>query len=68
MNTHQKSPTGTIPREVSEAISRALRYLEGEAEIIGMKRLGALIRIAAIEADDLSMEPDCRGAGNNEKK
>ena len=68
MSTRQKYPIEAIPKEVYEAISQALRYLESEAETIGMKRLGALIRLAAIEADDLSIEPDCRRAPNNGKR
>jgi len=68
VSTSQKYPIEEIPKEVSEAISRALRYLESEAEAIGMERLGALIRLAAIEADDLSIGPDCRRTPNNGKR
>ena len=57
-------PLKETPQSVSKSISSALFYLEGEAEKIGMRRLAAQIRIAAIEAqvftDDLSSHSSSR--------
>lgn len=57
-------PNKETPQSVSQSISSALFYLEGEAEIIGMRRLAAQIHLAAIEAqvltDDLSSQSSSR--------
>jgi len=54
---HQNSISmDSTPEQIPASISRALSFLEREADTIGLERLAALIRLAAIEADDLSIK------------
>lgn len=46
-----------LDNQDSKSISNALNYLENEAEVIGLRRLAALIRIAVLEAEDITMAP-----------
>lgn len=56
MKIHRTISMDVAPEQASGSISNALYYLESEAETIGLKRLATLIRLAALEADDIAVE------------